>query len=169
VFGAVLITFAAVVLWWQVWPSGDRDLHVYFLDVGQGDSALIVTPEGRQVLVDGGPDGASAIRALSGVMPGSDRSLDLVVLTHLDADHSRGLLSVLDRYEVGAVVAGAVSPDSAMYAQWQDGVARNGVDVVSVHQGYRLDLGTGVSAEVLNPRPGQTAVSRTTMELWCCG
>ena len=167
VFGAVLITFAAVFLWWQVWPSGDRDLHVYFFDVGQGDSALIVTPEGRQVLVDGGPDGASAIRALSGVMPGSDRSLDLVVLTHLDADHSRGLLSVLDRYEVGAVVAGAGSPDSAMYAQWQDGVARNGVDVVSVHQGYRLDLGSGVSAEVLNPRAGPNRGESDN--IWSCG
>ena len=154
IIGAVLMTAAAVALWWQVGSAGDGDLHVYFFDVGQGDSALIVTPQGRQVLVDGGPEPGSAIRALSGAMPSGDRSLDLVVMTHLDADHSRGLLEVLDAYQVGAVLAGAESPAAAMYAQWQAGVERNRVDVISVHQGYRLDLGSGVFAEVLNPRPG---------------
>ena len=58
---------------------------------------LIVTPQGRQVLVEGDPETHSAIRGLSAAMPDRDRSLDLVVLTHLDADLSRGLLEVLDR------------------------------------------------------------------------
>ncbi len=155
-FGAFLMTAAAVALWWQVGAGSDGNLHVYFFDVGQGDSALIVTPLGHQVLVDGGPDLDSAIGALSGAMPGSDRSLDLLVMTHLDSDHSRGLLEVLDRYQVGAVLAGANSPGSAMYAQWQAGVERNRGNVVSVHQGYRLDLGSGVVAEVLNPRAGSS-------------
>ena len=154
VTGAIIMTAAAVVLWWQVGTGGDGNLHVYFFDVGQGDSALIVTPAGRQVLVDGGPAPDSAIRALSDVMPKGDRSLDLVVITHLDADHSRGLIDVLDRYEVGAVLAGPVTPSASMYAQWQAGVERNKIDVVSVHQGYSLDLGSGVVAEVLNPRSG---------------
>jgi competence protein ComEC len=87
-------------------------------------------------------------------MPKGDRSLDLVVITHLDADHSRGLIDVLDRYQVGVIVAGAESPTASMYAQWQAGVERNNIDVVSVHQGYSLDLGSGVVAEVLNPRSG---------------
>ena len=152
--GAVFMTAAAIALWWQVGTGGDGDLHVYFCDVGQGDSALIVTPEGRQVLVDGGPAPDSAIRALSEAMPEGDRSLDLVVVTHLDADHSRGLIDVLDQYEVGAIVAGTESSTASMYAQWQAGVERNKVDVVSVHQGYALDLGSRVVAEVLNPRSG---------------
>jgi competence protein ComEC len=153
---AIAVAVAAAALWWQVGSDGDGDLHVYFFDVGQGDSALIVTPEGRQVLVDGGPKGDSAVRVLSGAMPRGDRSLDLVVMTHLDADHSRGLLDVLERYKVGAVLAGPISSDAAMYAQWQAGVERNSLDVVSVHQGYRLDVGSGVIAEVLNPRPGSS-------------
>ena len=43
--------------------EGDGQLHVHFFDVGQGDSALIVTPEGRQILVDGGPAVSGATRA----------------------------------------------------------------------------------------------------------
>jgi competence protein ComEC len=154
IMGAITMTAAAVGLWWPVGTGGDGDLHVYFFDVGQGDSALIVTPEGRQVLVDGGPAPDNAIQALSDAMPKGDRSLDLVVMTHLDADHSRGLIDVLDRYDVGAIISGSDSPDASMYAQWQAGVERNNVDVVSVHRGYSLDLGSGVVVEVLNPRSG---------------
>lgn len=153
-FGAFAMTVVAIALWWQVGTGGDGNLHVYFFDVGQGDSALIVTPQGRQVLVDGGPDTGSAIQALSKAIPGSDRSLDLVVLTHLDSDHSRGLLEVFDHYQVGGVLAGTHSSDSAMYAQWQAGLERGRLDVMTVHQGYRLDLGAGVIADVLNPRSG---------------
>ena len=134
VLGAIMMTVAAIALWWQVGSAGDGDLHVYFSDVGQGDSALIVTPDGRQVLVDGGPKSDSAIQALYGAMPSGDRSLDLVVMTHLDSDHSRGLLGVLDGYKVGAVLSRIGSTDATMYAQWQASVTRNRVDVISVRE-----------------------------------
>ena len=52
----IVLAAAAVFVWMQVLNGPDGKLHVYFFDVGQGDSALIVTPAGRQVLVDGGPE-----------------------------------------------------------------------------------------------------------------
>lgn len=54
----------------------------------------------------------------------SDHSLDIVVLTHLDADHSRGLLEVLDRYQVASVLMGLENPDAALYPQWQASLER---------------------------------------------
>lgn len=53
--------------------------------------------------MDGGPERDSATQALGEAISNGDRSLDLVMLTHLDSDHSLGLLEILDRYEVGAV------------------------------------------------------------------
>ncbi|MBQ12126.1 MAG: hypothetical protein CMJ45_11325 [Planctomyces sp.] len=87
---ALALLAVAAVLWFQVFQGTDGRLHVYFLDVGQGDSMLIVTPQGKQVLVDGGPNLTSATRALAGPMSPMDRSLDMVVMTHIDGDHSRG-------------------------------------------------------------------------------
>ena len=143
---------AAVFLWVQLLAAGpDGKLHVYFFDVGQGDSALIVTPKGRQVLVDGGPDAESATRALAGTMPRGDRSLDMVVLTHLDADHSRGLLRVLEHYDVAAVVAGLEDTQSALYPQWRSQLEREGYTPVFLREGYRIELEPSVSLEVLNP------------------
>jgi competence protein ComEC len=147
----LLLVSAAVLVWAQVFGGPDGKLHVYFFDVGQGDSALVVTPSGRQVLVDGGPETESAIRALAGPMSAGDRSLDLVVLTHLDADHSRGLLEVLDRYRVAAVLLGVSDPDSAIYALWRASMDRNGLAETPVHAGYRVMLEPGVVLEVLNP------------------
>ena len=145
------LVVASVFLWIQVFSGPDGKLHVYFFDVRQGDSALIVTPQGKQVLVDGGPEAESAVRALSGPMPAGDRSLDMVVLTHLDADHSRGLLEVLDRYRVASVVVGLENPDSSLYAEWQAGLERAAAIKMRVQTGHRILLEPDLSLEVLNP------------------
>jgi beta-lactamase superfamily II metal-dependent hydrolase len=120
----VLALAAAVLLWWQVFNGPDGKLHVYFFDVGQGDSALIVTPEGKQVLADGGAGSQTAALEVSGVLPRGDRSIDLVVLTHLDADHSRGLFEVLNRFQVGGILTGIDHAGSAMYLQWSAALDR---------------------------------------------
>ena len=151
-FLAPALAVAAVLLWVQVLAAGhDGKLHVHFFDIGQGDSALIVTPQGRQVLVDGGPDAESATRALAETLPRGDRSLDMVVLTHLDADHSRGLLRVLEHYDVAVVAAGLEDPQSPLYPQWRAQLERKGYTPIFLRQGYRIELEPSVSLEVLNP------------------
>lgn len=71
----------------------DGKLHVYFFDVGQGDAALIISPEGRTVLVDSGP--ASAVAHLSDRLPELLAArLDMVVLTHPAVEHYGAMPSV---------------------------------------------------------------------------
>ena len=149
----VLALAAAVLLWWQVFNGPDGKLHVYFFDVGQGDSAFIVSPKGKQVLVDGGADSQEAVRWASEVMPMGDRSIDLVVLTHLDADHTRGLFEVLDRFLVGGVLTGVDHAGSAMYPQWAAALDQGVLEPLPVRSGYRIELEPGLSLEVLNPQP----------------
>lgn len=89
------------------------ELRVWFFDVGQGDATLIVTPDGHQILIDGGPDRA-VLSKLGEVMPPWDRTLDAVVATHPDADHIGGLAAVLDRYEVARVVYNGDDKDTSV-------------------------------------------------------
>ena len=144
---------AAILLWWQFFNGPDGKLHVYFFDVGQGDSALIVTPLGKQVLVDGGADSLDAVQSAAGAMARGDRSIDLVVLTHLDADHSRGLFEVLDRFNVGRVLNGVDYAGAAMYPQCAAALDRLGVDTMPVELGYRIEMEPELTLEVLNPQP----------------
>ena len=151
---AVALCVAAAILWAKATGGADGLLHVHFLDVGQGDSILIATPSGRHVLIDGGPDGDRVSRNLADLLPGRDRGLDLVVMTHLDSDHSGGLLEVLDRYSVGAVLSGPTTADGPMAVEWEQRLLKHGISEVAVSAGYVIDLGDGVGLMVLNPRPG---------------
>ena len=146
-----VLVAAVVLLWMQLLSGPDGKLHVYFFDVGQGDSTLIVTPKGRQILVDGGPHAESATRALAATLPRGDRSLDMVVLTHLDADHSRGLLRVLDHYGVASALVGLEHPGSPLYPQWRAQLERDDPTPIPVRSGHRIVLEPGLSMEVLNP------------------
>jgi len=78
--------------------SPSDHLQVTFFDVGQGDSTLVQWSDGRRWLIDGGPPGDRVLHALrrKGV-----RRLDVVVVSHGDLDHSGGLISVLERMQVG--------------------------------------------------------------------
>ena len=73
---------------------GPDRLTIEFLDVGQGDSALIRSPEGKLALVDAGP---TAHRAASLLRERGVERLDLVVITHHHADHYGGMLAVIER------------------------------------------------------------------------
>ncbi|HZX01208.1 MAG TPA: MBL fold metallo-hydrolase [Candidatus Paceibacterota bacterium] len=69
------------------------------MDIGQGDSALAILPGGVKILFDGGPD-KSLLNDLGKILPATDRRIDLVILSHPQADHFTGFISLLDRYEV---------------------------------------------------------------------
>ncbi|PKB72632.1 MAG: hypothetical protein BZY75_06000 [SAR202 cluster bacterium Io17-Chloro-G7] len=151
---AIAFVVVAVFIWTRIFAGVDGKLHVYFFDVGQGDSVLIVTPEGKQILVDGGPGAESATSALARHLPKGDRSLDMVVLTHLDSDHSRGLLEVLDRYDVASVLFSPENPQSiqsAMYPQWRSMLDREDPMEIPAEAGQQVLLESGVSLQVFNP------------------
>lgn len=72
-------------------------------DVGQGDAIHIRADNGADILVDGGPN-EKVLDCLQNNMPFWDRTIEVVILTHPDADHFRGLVSVLERYSVNHYV-----------------------------------------------------------------
>ena len=80
----------------------DGKLHVIICDVGQGDAAYIKFPDGKDMLIDGGPGGKTpkVLGCLGKYMPLFDRTIDIVVLTHPQEDHLGGLEEVVKRYEV---------------------------------------------------------------------
>lgn len=92
----------------------DGNLHITFCDVGQGDAVYILFPDGRDMLVDGGPNNA-VLECLGNHMPFWDRRIDMVVLTHPEKDHVQGLIEVLARYNVGYVLRSQVANTSDGY------------------------------------------------------
>jgi competence protein ComEC len=138
----------------------DGRLHVAFLDVGQGDAILITTPAGRQILVDGGPSPAALTSALGKEMPFWDRSLDMLVMTHTDADHITGLAEVLERYQVDRWLESGIPDQDPTYLACREILAEKAIPDDQLRAGDWLDLGHGISLEVLHP-PGQPLAGTT--------
>ena len=146
-----IVAAAAVIFFAELTQGGDGLLHVHFLDVGQGDGIFIVTPGGRQALVDGGPQFGGGAAAISSRMAPWDRSLDLVASTHLDDDHSRGLLNVLEHYRTGWVAIGVQDKGERLYRQWNEAVEGGGHRLTRLSAGDTLELDEEVRLEVLHP------------------
>jgi competence protein ComEC len=144
----------AMLVWAVAFTSPDDNLHVTFLDVGQGDSILIQTPNGQDILIDGGPDLQKINLELSEKLPFWDRTIDLVVCTQPQADHVTGLVEVLQRYKVKQVLEPGVSYNSSIYQEWLNVVEDKGIEYNIARVGKEIDLGSGIELEVLNPPEG---------------
>jgi competence protein ComEC len=145
------LLLVAILVWSVALTMPDDKLHVSFLDVGQGDSVLIQTPNGQNILIDGGPDPQKINLELSERLPFWDRTIDLVVCTQPQADHVTGLVEVLQRYNVEQVLDPGVSYDSVIYQEWLRLIEDKGIEYDVAHAGQEIDLGDGVKMEVLNP------------------
>jgi competence protein ComEC len=138
---------------WYLRPDGR--LHVYFLNVGQGDATLI-RQGSVDILIDGGPSPQAIDNELGKILPFWDRSIELVVMTHPHADHLAGLVEVLDRYDVKEALYPDVSYadpadyDASLYQEWLNLVTERKIDATLAHAYQQLSIGD-ITIDVLNP------------------
>jgi competence protein ComEC len=127
----------------------DVHLQLHVLDIGQGDALLVTTRQQEHILVDGGPD-EKVLSQLGEVLPFFFRDIDLMVLTHPHADHVVGLIAVLQRFHVGAVLMSAPVYRSEPYRAFLREVAAQGVPVYMAQANQDFALGD-TTVDVLYP------------------
>ena len=140
----------AVLVWYAVFAESRSGLVVAFLDVGQGDAIFIQAENGNQVLLDGGPNKA-ALRQLPKLMPFYDRSIDMLISSHPDADHLSGLVEVLKRYDVGAIVEPGTGKNTPEYLEWKNLSENKKLVVFYGRRGMRINLDKNLYLEILLP------------------
>lgn len=146
----VALVVATGFIWYAVLAESKDELTVAFLDVGQGDAILIETAQNQQILIDGGRNRA-VLRELRKVMPFYDRSIDVVIATHPDADHIGGLPDVLERYEVATVIEPGVEADTAVYKAFERLIEEKNIQRILARRGMMLALGDGAYLLILFP------------------
>lgn len=140
VLAGILVLCGTLVVFMCV-PS--RSLRIYFADVGQGDCVLIRTPQGKNIIIDGG----GSINDEKGSYAGERivvpllydlnmAEIDLMIATHSHADHIGGLKSVIDKVEVKRLVV-AEAPDIEM-RELTDYAEKKGVPIERVKEGKVL-------------------------------
>jgi competence protein ComEC len=135
-----------------------KPLTVYFFDVGQGDSALIVSPSGKTVLIDGGPPEARE-RLVSRLKQLVHAPLDLVILTHPHLDHLGSLKEAIQAVGAKRYMDSGFDHPSAAYRDLLDFVGKQVGQVMTPQPNPQspdsyltVGLGEGVTLTVYWPR-----------------
>jgi len=136
-FGVLLIII--LLIWGAVFSFPDEKLHLVFCDVGQGDAILIIKGD-KQVLIDGG-SGERVLGCLAGHMPFWDRTIEAMVLTHPEADHLTGLISVVERYNINQFVANSLVNNRDLFWELRGQVAEKQIPAYSPKAGDRIKIG----------------------------
>ena len=151
IFGIISGFFLLLVaIGFDLRKSADGNLHIIFCDVGQGDAILIKTPSGADILNDGGPND-KVLDCLSRNLPFWDRTLDMVIVSHPQADHISGIISVLKRYKIDNLLVGQGKNIGPEYEEFKKLVLSKNIPVNNPYLGEKIDFGDGVSALVLWP------------------
>lgn len=164
IFLSLLISVVLIVNVIRFWPDGK--LHLTFCDVGQGDASYIRFPNQQDLLIDGGPD-RKVLDCLGQAMPFFDRHIDVVMLTHPQADHLNGLIPILERYGVGYFITSPIGNETEGYKTLLRVLREKKVVVHNLYSGAKIRFGAS-QADILWPKRQWVADhvdSRTNLSL----
>lgn len=157
---AALLIVGAIGFWSSHEPA---TLRVWFADVGQGDGIIVRTPSHETIVVDGGRQ-SDFLQEVDDHVSITDRTVDLVVVTHADADHVTGLVNLIASGRVQAVL---MNRDSAVttktYSRLLAAINSQRVPVIEAQAGQSFAYGD-VLFQVLWPTAGGLATVKTTNE-----
>jgi competence protein ComEC len=110
----------------------EQNLKVTFLDVGQGDAILIHTPLQQKILIDAGPD-ANILPAISPELGFFEKKIQLMIVTHPDADHIAGFTEILRRFEVENILFTGVQHPTQWYRDILQQIDQQGIPTILAH------------------------------------
>lgn len=147
---SAVLLITGTAMWSVVLTRSDDTSHlsVRFLQTSHGEAIFIETPSGTRMLVDGGGDASQVADTLGSMLPFWDREIDIVLLTHPDADHVGGLPEVLGRFPVDTVLHSGQDSTSNSFASWSTAV-ENHDNAIIVWPGMQIGLDHDTTIEVL--------------------
>ena len=157
-FGTVILALlglAAVLVWQAYFSAPDGRLHLTVLDVGSGDALLVQTPDGRSLLVDGGPSPSRLSDSLGRRLPLGQRRLDWLVVAAAGEEQIGALPAVVERYPPDQVLWAGPQDGTPQARRLQEQLSQMQIEPVSAQAGQSLDLGQGARLQVLAAGPAR--------------
>lgn len=145
----ILVIGGLVALgWWQILKLPPR-LRIVLCDIGQGDAILIQAPGQYDLLVDGGPN-RQVVSCLGKYLGFWNRRLELMMMSHPDADHATGLVFAAQRYAVSELLWAPIQAPAPAYQALRQTVNDNGLTTTSTTAGQIWSVGPA-QMEILWP------------------
>lgn len=147
----ISLIFLIIVILIKIIP---KDLKVYFIDVGQGDSSLIVTPQNKTILIDGGGSEHYNIgknTLLPYLLDRKITKIDYVIISHFDTDHVGGILTILQELSVKKVIIGKQYDNCPNYEEFLKIIKEKNIFVKMVSKGDIINIEKDIQIKVLFP------------------
>lgn len=125
-----------------------KELKIYFIDVGQGDSTLIVTPNLKTILIDGGEEKNILVNYL---LDRRIKTIDYIIISHFDSDHCNGLIEVIEKLKVRNILISEQAYYSEDYTNIAKIINQQKINTVFVKQGDSLKIDKDVKIKILYP------------------
>ncbi|NLB56135.1 MAG: MBL fold metallo-hydrolase [Lentisphaerae bacterium] len=125
-------------------------MEIHFIDVGQGDSLLIQSPDGKSMLVDAGEKRAGD-KVVQYLRSQRITRLDILAMSHPHSDHIGGMEAVLSNFSVGRVLDSGYPHGSKVQLRVLEQIENDRIPYIVAHEGQRFQLGNDVIIEILSP------------------
>ena len=126
-----------------------KDLKIHFIDVGQGDSCLIITPNNKKILIDGGEGEPEVL--LSYLLDRRIKIIDYIIISHFDSDHCNGLIEVIKKLNVKNVLISKQAYFCDEYKNIANIINSKKIKVTFVKQGDSLNIDKNVKLDIFYP------------------
>jgi competence protein ComEC len=121
--------------------------QVHFIDVGMGDSELIVTPDKKTILIDGGEQDSGIVDYLHSIGIGA---IDILIASHAHSDHIGGLVDVMQAFPVSNVITNGRSYSTTTFEYFLSGITTAKASYTEVSRGSSISI-DGITLKVLSP------------------
>lgn len=145
-----VLIFLVFLIFYAIQVKENQKTEVVFLNVGQGDSQLILLPGDIQILIDAGPSNKISAK-LAQYMPFYDKDIELAILTHPHTDHLTGFVSVFKNYNVKNFIFSGANYESQLYADFLETLKKEGSNVYLAKIGDTISYGETPILKILNP------------------
>lgn len=127
-----------------------NEVSIHIIDVGQGDSILVQTPDNKNMLIDSGDEnsGKTVKRYLK---KHKISKIDVVMATHPDSDHIGGLDDILYNFDIDKIYMTDKKNNTSSYNDVITACNKENIDIINASKGMNLNLGSSVNIDILSP------------------
>lgn len=153
----IIILILLITIIFFILNSFQKDFKVYFIDVGQGDSTLVITPTNKKILIDsGGTEMGDFDVGKSTLFPYLlDRgitSLDYICISHFDSDHCDGFKYLLENMEIKNIILSKQFESTTNFEEIMDITANRKVNIIKVEAGDTVEIDKFVKFKIFSPQ-----------------
>lgn len=148
-FKVIAVVFLIMLLLTRIVRIINPTLKIYFIDVGQGDSTLIVTPKNKKILIDGGEGRTNVL--FQYLLDRRINKIDYIIISHFDSDHCNGLIEIIEKMRVENIVMSKQSKESEEYKKILEIIKQKNIKVSSVKAEDKIIIEKNLYTKILNP------------------